>query len=214
MILCVETSTSAFSVSLFHNERQVINLEINHHPAHSQRIVSAVDFLLRSIGGSIKDIQEVYTGMGPGSFTGIRIGLSFANTLGQVLNIPLLGVSSLDVLAFGHQGWYNSVVAFIKSRKNQVYTAYYQKGERYGGYRAMKKSDFIEFLRSHGPAFIAASKQDYKEILSEPVQGLNATIVYSHPRACSLYHLVKKCGLKPRRRYIKPLYLREKAEIF
>ena len=83
MILSVETSTKAFSISLFH-EREIASLDIVQEVARSQHIVQAVEFLLKTLGKSISDIHEAYAGIGPGSFTGIRIGLSFINTLPYV----------------------------------------------------------------------------------------------------------------------------------
>ncbi|HDY88378.1 MAG TPA: hypothetical protein ENH82_09745 [bacterium] len=63
-------------------------------------MVSAVDFLFKSINGSVSDITQIYTGMSLGSFTGIRIGLTFANTMCQVQGVGILGIPSLDLLAF------------------------------------------------------------------------------------------------------------------
>ncbi|MCK5568459.1 MAG: tRNA (adenosine(37)-N6)-threonylcarbamoyltransferase complex dimerization subunit type 1 TsaB, partial [Spirochaetes bacterium] len=99
MNLSIETSTKAFSISIF-QDIEIASLELLHDVTHSQNIVSAVDFLLKSIKMSVSDITQIYAGMGPGSFTGIRIGLSFANTMCQVLGVEILGIPSLDLLAF------------------------------------------------------------------------------------------------------------------
>jgi len=100
LILSIETSTKAFSVSIF-QDAEIASLELLHDVTHSQNIVSAVDFLLKSINKSVSDITQIYAGMGPGSFTGVRIGLSFANTICQVRGVGILGIPSLDLLAFG-----------------------------------------------------------------------------------------------------------------
>ena len=104
MILSIETSTRAFSVSLY-KDGHIANIELIHEIAHSQNIVHTVDFLLKSINQYVKNISAVYAGAGPGSFTGIRIGLSYANTLFQIMDTPLLGIPSLDLLAFEEGRW-------------------------------------------------------------------------------------------------------------
>ena len=148
MILSIETSTRAFSVSLY-KDGQIANIELVHEIAHSQNIVHTVNFLLKSINKSVEDLSAVYAGKGPGSFTGIRVGLSYANTLFQIMGIPLLGIPSLDLLAFEEGRWYNSVISFIKSRKNEVYAAAYRQGRRVSDYLALKKDDFSYFIKEN-----------------------------------------------------------------
>ena len=89
--------------------------------------VNAVDFLLKSINGSVSDITQIYVGMGPGSFNGIRIGLTFANTMCQVQGVGILGIPSLDLLAFEIRKCYNTTIPFIKSGRQEVYTTCYRK---------------------------------------------------------------------------------------
>lgn len=207
MVLSVETSTKALSVSLS-LDREIINIDIIHEVARSQNIVSTVKFLLKSIGKSINDIREVYAGIGPGSFTGIRIGLSFVNTLSQIQDIPTLGISSLDLLAFEDNRWYNSVVPFIRSRKNEVYTAYYEKEKRITKYLALARNDLFNFIKENRPAFLVTSEEDYNNIGLEGELDFRLKTIFSFPKARILPLFARKCGLKPERKYLKPLYVR------
>ena len=205
MILCVETSTRAFSLSLIKGD-EYAHLEFFYGTAHSQNIAHSVDFLLKSVKSSIADILEVYTDIGPGSFTGIRIGLSFVNTLSQCLSIPTLGVSSLDLLAFEKRRWYASVVPFIKSKTSEVYTAYYKEGKRATSYLVLKRQDFSDFIAEHKPRYIVGMKDEFNEL--ELDESSESEHCFSFPRARTLHSFVRMCGLNPRKGYLKPLYLR------
>jgi tRNA threonylcarbamoyl adenosine modification protein YeaZ len=211
VILAFDTSTKAFSVSILEADERV-DLEIVRKSFHSQEIVSVVDFLLNRTGATIRDVEEIYTGLGPGSFTGIRVGLSFANTLSETLDIPLVGIPSLDLLAFGSGRWYNSVISFIRSRKNEVYTALYRKGERVGSYRVLERIDFTHFITQEDPACIVASSEDFLDLQFLDLQMEKACegreIVHSFPRARDALPLSQLCGLRPEKKYLTPLYVR------
>ncbi|MCK4924404.1 MAG: tRNA (adenosine(37)-N6)-threonylcarbamoyltransferase complex dimerization subunit type 1 TsaB, partial [Spirochaetes bacterium] len=125
MILTVDTSTRSFSLSLFENGELSAHIELIREFSHSQQIVRVFKFILERLGLTITSLTAAYAGIGPGSFTGTRIGLSFVNTLSQVQSIPIAGISSLDLLAFDGTGWYNSAVTFLRSRKYEVYAALY-----------------------------------------------------------------------------------------
>jgi tRNA threonylcarbamoyladenosine biosynthesis protein TsaB len=205
MILTLDTSTKALSISLF-QEVELAHIELRHKLAHSQQIVSICDFLLKRLSFSLKSLSAAYAGIGPGSFTGIRIGLSFVNTLSQVLRIPLLGVSSLDLLAFENGRWYNSVVSFIRSRKHEVYTAYYRQGSRESDYIALEKNDFIAFLKDCSPKNIVAPEDDFQDL--EEIKELDIEISFSFPSSRSLYYISRECGMNPGKQYLKPIYIR------
>jgi tRNA threonylcarbamoyl adenosine modification protein YeaZ len=206
MILTVDTSTRAFSLSLFEQD-ELAHIELQKELSHSQQIVQVCDFLMKRLGRQVSSVQAAYAGLGPGSFTGVRIGLSFVNTLSQILEIPLLGISSLDLLAFDGSTWYNSVVSFIRSRKGEVYTALYEHGVRRGDYLALGREEFREFLRSRAPEHVVAPKEDFNE-LGEG--GLMPGVVHhAFPSSRSLYAVARNRGLAPRKTYLKPIYVRE-----
>ncbi len=206
VILTVDTSTQAFSISLFENEDPVAHVEMKRSLAHSQQIVRVFEFMLERLGLTVHCLNAAYAGTGPGSFTGTRIGLSFVNTLSQTLNIPILGVSSLDLLAFNGSGWYNSAVTLLRSRKNEVYTALYRKGERKTDYLALAPDEFMSFLEKHSPQFVVAPEEDFRDLGS--LEGISGEIIHAFPSSRSLYFVVRERGLMPQRSYLKPIYVR------
>jgi tRNA threonylcarbamoyl adenosine modification protein YeaZ len=203
VILALETSTRAFSVALFH-ERVIAGVEHVHEIARSQSIVGTVARMLGDLGLTVNGLEAVYAGLGPGSFTGIRLGLAFANTLLQTRGVPLLGVPTLDLLAFEGEGWYNSAVSLLRSRKSEVYAALYRGGSRVGEYLALGKDELSRFLHEARPERLVCSEDDYRDL------GLETGVktVFAYPRAASAFAFVEARGLKPRHEYLKPLYVR------
>jgi tRNA threonylcarbamoyladenosine biosynthesis protein TsaB len=212
LILAVETATRAFSVTLF-KERELAHFELNYELSHSQHIVRVVQFLLERLNRKPGSIEAVYAGIGPGSFTGLRIGLSFANTYSQVFDIPLLGVPSLDLLAFENLRWYNAVIPYIRSRKNEVYTALYRGLERKTEYLVLNRDAFIRFVKKHKPDCIAGEGLDntfssYETNLFSDDDGARAIqAVHSHPCSRTVIQLAREKQLVPEHRYLKPLYI-------
>jgi len=206
LILSIETSTSAFSVSIY-KKRELANINFVYNAPHSQHIVKVVQFLLESIGATVKDITNICAGIGPGSFTGIRIGLSFANTLSQVLSIPIFGVTSLDLLAFENNRWNNPVIPFIRSRRNEVYTAFYKNGKKVTDYLVLNIEEFHGFIVKNNPFLLISSEDDYKDIVLDSKINKLSKKVFSYPKASVIYPLVKEYGLESKKCYLKPLYV-------
>jgi tRNA threonylcarbamoyl adenosine modification protein YeaZ len=203
----VETSTKAFSISL-HNKKEITNLDIIQEAARSQYIVQAVEFLLKTLGKTVFDIREAYAGIGPGSFTGIRIGLTFINTLSQTQNIPVLGIPSLDILAYEDNRWYDTVIPFVRSRKNEVYTAFYKTEKRVTEYLALKKDEFVDFIEEKKPRYVVSSEDNFYDMGLDGKLHKECKSIFSFPKACILVRLARKYSLKPVKQYLKPLYVR------
>jgi tRNA threonylcarbamoyl adenosine modification protein YeaZ len=205
MILSFDISTSAFSVALRH-EKGTANFEIVHEAARSQSIVQTVDFMLRTAGLTIEDLEAVYAGTGPGSFTGIRIGLAFANALLQTKGVPLLGIPTLDLLAYEGRQWYNSAIAFIRSRKGEAYAAFYRGGRRESDYLALERGDLLRFIDERRPECLVCAKEAVEEL---GIGDGGPKLLFGFPRALHAVPLAREGGLIPGRQYLKPLYIRD-----
>jgi tRNA threonylcarbamoyladenosine biosynthesis protein TsaB len=124
IILSIETSTSICSVAL-HKSGDLLSLrEIEEKGAHAQKLIGLVDSLLVEQKLDIKELSAIAVSEGPGSYTGLRIGVSTAKGLAFSGSLPLIGVGALKALALGakhqidHQG---VIVSMLDARRMEVY---------------------------------------------------------------------------------------------
>jgi len=133
LILAVDTATSCTSVALtagdIHSGELLASLTLNSKVTHSRRLLSALDWLLLESGLSLPDLDGLAVGLGPGSFTGLRIAMATVKGLAMAAGKPLLGVSTLDALALRCTGK-KPVCALLDARKREVYTAWYGQDEQ------------------------------------------------------------------------------------
>ncbi|PLS08945.1 tRNA (adenosine(37)-N6)-threonylcarbamoyltransferase complex dimerization subunit type 1 TsaB [Neobacillus cucumis] len=141
-ILAIDTSNYVLGVALL-EENQVLGEYItNLKKNHSVRIMPAIQTLMKDCGKEPADLTKIVVAKGPGSYTGVRIGVTIAKTLAWTLHIPLVGVSSLEILAAGTGRYFNGYVApLFDARRGQVYTALYQYQD--GRLTAVKQDQLV-----------------------------------------------------------------------
>ena len=128
-ILAIDTSSQNATVAIVCEERLIGEYTINNKKTHSQIIMSLIDDMVSKSGLDINDIDVLACGIGPGSFTGLRIGIATAKALCQGLSKKIIGVSSLEVLAKSISFADKIVCPIIDARRNDVYNAVYKNGE-------------------------------------------------------------------------------------
>lgn len=130
-ILCLETSTDVCSVALFSEGNLNVFRETQERNAHSARLTVMIEEVMQEAGLNFTRLTSVAVSMGPGSYTGLRIGAGVAKGLCYALNIPLIAVSSLESIALEIAGrikslqWEKSpfIVPMIDARRMEVYRA-------------------------------------------------------------------------------------------
>jgi tRNA threonylcarbamoyladenosine biosynthesis protein TsaB len=125
-IIAIDTSTQRGSVALLRGTEVVGELRLASLETHSARLLRSLDFLLSTAGWRLADIDLIAAGIGPGSFTGIRIGLSSALGLAQSLSRPLAPVSGLDAVAHQVSFLHMPVGVVLDAQRSQVYFASYE----------------------------------------------------------------------------------------
>ncbi|HIQ36872.1 MAG TPA: tRNA (adenosine(37)-N6)-threonylcarbamoyltransferase complex dimerization subunit type 1 TsaB [Desulfocapsa sulfexigens] len=137
LVLAIDTSTTCSSVALttgdVYQGELVATLSLNSKITHSRRLFTGIDWLLGENSLDLADIDGIAVGLGPGSFTGLRIAMATAKGLAAAMAKPLLGVSTLDSLALNCTGD-KPLCALIDARKKEVYRRWYLQDER-GVYR-------------------------------------------------------------------------------
>ncbi len=132
-ILCLETSTKSCSVALGQNGKLIALKEsIDAKHSHAENLTRYIEEVCRQARIHLKDIDAVAVSKGPGSFTGLRIGVSTAKGLCYALDKPLIGISSLEAMAAGQVSSLKSQVSslfcpMIDARRMEVYCALYDE---------------------------------------------------------------------------------------
>jgi tRNA threonylcarbamoyladenosine biosynthesis protein TsaB len=124
-ILAFDTSTQRGSIALLEGKEVRAEIRLQSLQTHSALLLSSIRFLLDRLNWSLKDLNLVATGVGPGSFTGIRIGIATAIGISQSLSIPFAGISGLDVLAHQAVMLSGHIGVVLNAHREQVYYAEY-----------------------------------------------------------------------------------------
>ena len=122
-VLGIDTSTMMGSIGLIDGERPVALFNLNIEVTYSERLLPAIDILLQNSRIRIEDIDLFALSIGPGSFTGLRIGLGTIKGLSMALDKPVVGISTLEVLAMNIPFTPYTLCPVIDARKGEVYTA-------------------------------------------------------------------------------------------
>jgi tRNA threonylcarbamoyladenosine biosynthesis protein TsaB len=132
LILALDTSADICSLALTDGPRELTSLQFRHQRRLSERLTPLIEFVLRDYGVSLKDVEALAVGLGPGSFTGVRVGVTLTKTLAFALEKPVVGVSSLDALAepFARIRPFAPPLATVTpTRRTESVAAFYRAGE-------------------------------------------------------------------------------------
>ena len=129
--LTIDTTTKVTALSLGEEGKLIGEGFLHTGKTHSERLIPMLEQLLIAADWQLKDLDFIGVVNGPGSFTGIRIGIATAQGLSQVLKIPMIGIGSLDTLSWAGWGRKEDTVVILDARKNEWYSARYSwKGNR------------------------------------------------------------------------------------
>ena len=126
-ILGIETSTELGSLALVEEGEVLAQGDIDTYLKQSARLIPLLDELLEGLGWEIKNLEGIGIGLGPGSFTGIRVGLAVAQGIAYGRKIPLCGVGSFEALAMGASSAEGKVAIISDARRGRLYGALYEK---------------------------------------------------------------------------------------
>lgn len=138
-VLAIETSTLAGGVALLDGDRVRGEYLLDVRATHSERLMPAIDRLLRDAGWAAADVQGLAVAVGPGSFTGLRIGLSAVKGLALALGIPIAAVPTLDAMAATLPFAELPVCPVLDARKGEVYCSLY----RWDGREMRREWDYL-----------------------------------------------------------------------
>lgn len=159
LILAFETSAKAASAALLEDGCLLGESYQNTGLTHSQTLLVMAEQLLAQCGKTVADVNAVAVAAGPGSFTGVRIGVAAAKGFAWGRELPCYGVSTLEAMALSLGAWQGYVCPCMDARRSQVYNALFSVNqgtlERLREDRAIALSDLSEELKAlDGPIFL------------------------------------------------------------
>lgn len=172
-ILGIDTSTKHMSIAIVSEDLIIGELIFNSNMDHSEKLISNISYILESNDMSMKDIDLIGVAKGPGSFTGIRIGIATVKGLAEFSEIPVVGVSSLEVLASNFK-LNGRVAVAVDAKRDRVYGALYDfdnsKTKHIIAEGLYDLSEFKEKIKSLRPEIIAGDMNNRFEELEDIVK--------------------------------------------
>lgn len=156
-VLVIDSALDACTAGVFENGAPLgLRSEIMAR-GHSERLGGFVRDAVTEAGGGFEAIERIGVTVGPGSFTGLRVGLAFAQGLGAALDRPVIGISTLEALARSADDGCGATAAVIDARRGQVYLQTFHDGRPVSDPRALDVGAAIGLLEQAGPWRLAGS---------------------------------------------------------
>lgn len=204
--LAFDTSTEVLSLSARRGDSWAA-MALDRGLHHSPALIPLAERLLRDLDMTVLDLQLIVCSIGPGSFTGIRIGIATALGIGHGRGIPVVGVSTLDALGRSWETWDGDVFPVIDARRGNIYTARYGDGSRKGEYADLPPADLAAVLAgSRAPLLAGADAPRVHELLGRPPVKVSDTV---DPRALLRLGVETYASRGADAASPRPLYLRK-----
>ena len=218
LILGIDTATAQVSVAVGGHEGVLASTQSVRGKQHAEILTPSIEFTCRQARIELKEISVVAVDLGPGLFTGLRVGVSAAKAMAYALRVPMIGVASLDLVAFPVRFSQKLIVAAIDARRGELFTAFYRQVpggmQRVRPYTVSSPDDLASELLASAEECLLVGDGALR--YSEVFDGLHKVEVVeeelAYPSASSLVMLAHAQAL--REQWVKPwdlqpLYLRK-----
>ena len=184
LLLSVDSTASPASVCLYEDGKIIADYYLNTGFTHSQTLMAMTESVLKISGKSAADIDVYAVNCGPGSFTGVRIGVSAVKGMAFAADKPCIGTSTLESMAYSFLGSHAVICACMDARRQQVYNALFRVDgdsiERLCDDRAIAVSDLLQELDAiHEEIFLAG---DGAELVYESIDTAAIRLAEPHQR--------------------------------
>lgn len=197
-VLAIDTSNQTMAVAITQDQLILGQMQTMISKTHSKTLMPAIDTLMNNVGLLPDHLDRIAVAQGPGSYTGLRIGVTTAKTLANTLSAELVGVSSLKVIAancINEKGW---IVPLFDARRNNVYAGVYQwRNHELVNVLADQHLSFEElsnYLKGHPCYFVGADVQKFQSMIEEtlPLAKINSIVEWNYPSGVVLSQLAQK----------------------
>ena len=175
LTLSLDTSSASGSLAILRDDFALGVLATSSDEAYSSRLFRHLDFLLRDLALELKDFDLFAVASGPGSFTGLRVGLAAAKAWSEVQRKSVVGVSALEAVASQARSLAPTIVSVIDARRGQVYFAFYRRESGRlvleGDERAAAPVEFLDLVRPRVKAGAVEIATPQPELVSRILEG-------------------------------------------
>jgi len=213
IILCLETATTNCSVGIARNGKIVSLKEDNNKSySHAEKLHLFINEALEEVGITIADLDAIAISKGPGSYTGLRIGVSAAKGLCFSLDIPLISVPTLDLLAYKLKGKTGIFISMLDARRMEVYSSVYDSKInqiRETKAEVLDEQFFTEYLEQSQVHFIGNGVAKFEDICT------HTNAVFHKQKFPSAQEMAEIAELKYQKSdiedvaYFEPYYLKD-----
>jgi tRNA threonylcarbamoyladenosine biosynthesis protein TsaB len=218
LILGVESATPQVSCAIGGHEGVLALFEATKGRRHAETLVPAIEFCCRSAAIDLGEISLVAVDIGPGLFTGMRVGMATAKAMAHALRVPMIGLPSLDLLAFPLRHSSRVIAAVIDARRGEVFYAFYRQVP--GGVQRLslptvgRPDDVVAdlFALNTEALCVGDGALRYKDVLSEARSVEFAEQWLAYPSAAPLVQLAHAKALREdwvNPWDLEPMYLRK-----
>lgn len=217
IVLGIETATPQVGCALGGAEGVLASFHASRGLRHAETLAPAVDFLRRQARLELSEVSVVAVDVGPGLFTGLRVGVATAKGMAHALRVPMVGLSSLDLLAFAVRYSPRLIGAVVDARRGEVFTALYRSVP--GGVQRLERprlcspedlaSDLL--ARNEEALLVGDGARRYASILGDAVHVEIGEVGLAYPSAAALVELAHPRAVREEfvpARELEPLYLR------
>jgi tRNA threonylcarbamoyladenosine biosynthesis protein TsaB len=212
ILLGIATATSQVGVALAGPEGPMASLQVRQGRRHGELLAPAIETLIQMAGIGMQQIGRVAVDLGPGLFTGLRVGVATAKALASALDIPIVGCSSLELLAYPHRRQDRLVAAVVDAKRGEVFWALFRTGA--GGVTPVADATvsspdwLVEALRGRGEVLaVGDGARRFADALSTVAAVELAGPEDDHPSAAVLVEVAVTRPSVPLEE-ITPFYLR------
>ena len=137
LVLGIETSTPQASVAIGSEQGMIASALVSRGPTYNEFLLPAIRFCLDQAGLGFRNLGGIAVSLGPGLYTGMRVGVATAKALAQSLSLPIVGMASLDLLAYEVRYSSKTICAVLDARRREVFDAFYRSSP--GGIQRMSE---------------------------------------------------------------------------
>ena len=221
IVLGIETSTAQVGCALGGNDGPMASFQVTRGRHHAETLAPAIEFMCRQAHVDLSDVCAVAVDVGPGLFTGLRVGIATAKALATALRLPTIGLTSLDLLSYPERRSNRSIAAIVDARRGEVFWALYRSVpggvQRVTEYAVTPPQDLASELMARAAETLAVGDGAcrYAKLFSEVSHVEIAGPARSYPSAAVLVELAHPLALREEFVHpseLAPLYLR-KADV-